>query len=372
MKERKNKAVWNDTQKRWCIRVQRNGIRKAFYSTVAGTRGQIEAERKADAWLNADGSTVRMKYADLFALYLESLQTRQKRVGHGSAQYIKMESIGRIWVIPCIGSKRIDSISNADYQRVIDSAFDAGKSRKTLAHISSSFTGVYKFARKNRIRIERPEFVEIYETAPSYPRTAMTSEDVRKLFTIDTFVWRGNTVPCSHIHAFRLMCLLGLRRGECAALKWSDIDGNILHVQRSVNNLHETTSGKTKTANRLIYLFPYALCELQTQRTDQIKRGLITPYVFANPHNGEPDYIGIYHQWEQYCRSNGIDGITLHELRHTTVTLSMGKISLDLLKPVIGHTSSMDTFGVYGHESYDGIKTVGDELQEIFRNIIES
>ena len=51
MAERKNEAAWMESQQRWQIKVQLNGDRKTFYSTKPGKRGKVEAEKKADAWL---------------------------------------------------------------------------------------------------------------------------------------------------------------------------------------------------------------------------------------------------------------------------------------------------------------------------------
>ena len=367
---RKTEAVWSESRQCWRISVQVDGDRREFYSKTLGRRGKIEAERKADEWIqNREGRPYR-NYRELYEAYLESLQARQSRVGRGSAQYTKMESIGRIWVVPSIGHKKIDRINNADYQRVIDAAYDAGRSRRLLSHIRSAFTGVYKFARKNKIALERPEFLEVYEDAPTYPRDSMTDQDIRTLFTVDTLKDHGKIVQCYHIHAFRIMCLLGLRRGEAAGLKWSDIDDLNLHVQRSINNLGEITPGKTKAANRTIRLFPRAVEEFRSQKAMLMQLGIISPWVFANPYNGEPSYDGLGKQWAVYCRSNGIEGITLHELRHTCVSVAMGRIDPDLLKPVLGHTKQMDTFGVYGHETEDGLKTVARKLGEIFDGIL--
>ena len=371
MKERTNQAVWIESQNRWCIRVQVNGKRKAFYSSKVGTRGKNEAERLADEWLKSGYNTPNMKYRDLYELYLQSLSSRNERLQRGSAQLRKMESIGRIWMIPNIGNKRISEISNADYQKCIDAAFDAGRSRKTLLHINSLFTGIYKTARKNRIHLEPPEFVEIYENAPSYPRDAMQTKSVSELFTSDLMQERGKTVPCYHIHAFRIMCLLGLRRGEVAGLQWSDIDGLVLNIQRSVNNLGEITQGKTKSAKRKIYIYPYAMQEFDAQRKYQKKIGLITPWIFANPYTGTPDYDGLFRQWELFCRSNGIKNVNLHELRHTNISLAMGKIDADILKPIVGHSKTMDTFGTYGHETEENLKLYGDIMQSIFESILK-
>ena len=48
MSTRKGQAKWDDKAKRWRISVQKDGVRRAFYSSNPSTRGKFEAERKAD------------------------------------------------------------------------------------------------------------------------------------------------------------------------------------------------------------------------------------------------------------------------------------------------------------------------------------
>lgn len=53
-------------------------------------------------------------------------------------------------------------------------------------------------------------------------------------------------------------------------------------------------------------------------------------------------------RWQAYCKANGIDRISVYELRHTFVsvvkTLPEGEI-----KELVGHSQNMDTFGQYSH-----------------------
>ena len=49
-----------------------------------------------------------------------------------------------------------------------------------------------------------------------------------------------------------------------------------------------------------------------------------------------------------FCAANGLEPVSLYELRHTFVsvvkTLPEGEI-----KPLVGHSQDMDTFGQYSH-----------------------
>ena len=51
MATRKNEASWIESRERWQINVQSDGERRTFSSSIAGKKGKIAAEKKADAWL---------------------------------------------------------------------------------------------------------------------------------------------------------------------------------------------------------------------------------------------------------------------------------------------------------------------------------
>ena len=60
--KRTNTAVWMEKYNRWQIKVQKDGLRKTFYSSTPGRTGQREANAKADAWLdeNVDRKSTRL------------------------------------------------------------------------------------------------------------------------------------------------------------------------------------------------------------------------------------------------------------------------------------------------------------------------
>lgn len=51
MPTRKNEARWIEARERWQINVQQDGERRTFTSKTPGKKGKVEAERKADAWM---------------------------------------------------------------------------------------------------------------------------------------------------------------------------------------------------------------------------------------------------------------------------------------------------------------------------------
>lgn len=74
MSKRTNTAVWQEAYSRWRVAVQKDGVRRYFYSSTPGRTGQREANRKADAWLE-DGIGAKVgRVEDVYKLWIAGLK----------------------------------------------------------------------------------------------------------------------------------------------------------------------------------------------------------------------------------------------------------------------------------------------------------
>jgi len=103
---RTNTAAWVEKQKHWRISVQKDNIRKNFYSSTAGRTGQREANSKADAWLDNNISDSKKKVHVSADEYLGQL-----RLTTSKSNWRQYESYFNNWIIPKIGNVRIDNIT---------------------------------------------------------------------------------------------------------------------------------------------------------------------------------------------------------------------------------------------------------------------
>ena len=75
---RKNEAKWYDSAKRWQIKIQKDGERRTFFSSIKGTKGKIAAEKAADAWLESGLASESTKCGELLdALFWPYFQEHQ-------------------------------------------------------------------------------------------------------------------------------------------------------------------------------------------------------------------------------------------------------------------------------------------------------
>ena len=364
-KTRRAEAIWVEARSRWQINVQRDGKRKTFTSPVPGRKGKHEAEAKADEWLDA-GQPDTIRFDNAWAVFVGHLKKTT-----GRQNYHNYESIGRCWLLPALGAKRLQKIRLADVQNIINKAADAGLSATTCQNIKDKFFSFYLFAFDNNWGMEpmRSVRVVIPKKAPKAVRTIVQPSLLQTLFEDDTIPYYSHVRKVFYIHAFRFIVLTGLRRGELCGLKTSDIKDGVIHIQRAVNRLGETTEGKTENANRTVPLTSHALKVLESQRAMMKDRGISSAWVFPDESGKQTNPNDLYSGWRRYAQTHGISS-SLHELRHTFVSITENDIPDPLLKRVVGHSEGMDTHGVYGHAMDTDMQRALGMMEDAFARVL--
>lgn len=356
MTRRINSAVWSEKEQRWRINVQREGKRRTFYSATPGRTGQREANAKADAWLDNGIEPVNERVWDAYVTFQE-----ESREVVSTTEYHHIDTIGRIWVEPYIGKKKVAGLCDGDIQRLLDKAAAMGRSKKTIQDINGIINRFLKWCRRNKKTTYRPDDVHIPASARLKGKQVLQPDDLITLLSVDTTIYKGKRVKEEYIHAYRFQVLTGLRPGELRGLRWEDIDGSRVFVRRSINVFGEETRGKNENAVRSFVLSDLARQELEAQ-AQEYPSG--SGYVFELP-----SPTAYRERWQKYCESNNMTRTTPYELRHTFVsvakTLPAGEV-----KSLVGHSQSMDTFGVYGHALVGEDERTAEKINGLFQKIV--
>jgi integrase len=194
------------------------------------------------------------------------------------------------------------------------------------------------------------------------PRDAMTIEEVRAVIRV-----AREFDPAAGL-ALRLAAAAGLRRAELAALRWDDLDGDRLTIDKSVEVVRTEQRGKpdvqvalTKTANRRhVRLDAETLAEIAELRKI---REVVSPYMFSL-HEGAPNPDRIGWWWTRSRKAAGIDmQWRLHDLRHWTATaaISTGH-DIRTVAGRLGHANPAMTMRVYAHVVEGSDQAVADSL----------
>lgn len=357
MGRRTNTAKWLENQNRWQVNVQKDGKRRSFYSSIPGRTGQREANAKADAWLDEG---IDPKGTKIKALY-EQFQKESKETV-GTSEYNHIESMGRVWILPNIGNKRVASLCDGDIQKILDKAAAMGRSRKTIQDINGIINKFLKWCRRNQKTNYRPDDVHIPRSTRLKGKKILQPQDLGIVFTVDTTVIGGRAVVEKFIHAFRLQILTGLRPGELRGLRPEDIDGKLVSVKRAINVHGEVTRGKNENAIRSFVLSDLAYKELQAQLQKYPSKD---GYIFDLP----TDTCYRKH-WKRFCEVNSITCTTPYELRHTFVSV-VKRLPVGEVKKLVGHSENMDTFDIYGHELEGEDVQTAETINGLFQKLID-
>ena len=365
MGKRTNTARWVEKKNHWRIDVQKDGERKSFYSSVPGRNGQREANRKADAWLDENIFTARIKIGNLLDDYLADILSRTS-----SANYKKESYHIDSFIRPALQNKKIDTLTEQDLQNIIDKAYkkkdadgnETYRSKKSLENIRCTITAFVKFCRKRKVTTLVPEDLTIPKGARNKNKRILQPTDLIKLFNVDTTILRGNRCFDEYIYAYRFAVATGLRPGELRALTRKSLKGYSLYINNSINIHNELTQGKNENSNRHIYLSQMAYDIIHQQlefKPDE-------EYIFDI--NSTSTFL---HRWQRYCEVNDITKISLYEMRHTFVSI-VKNLPEGAVKQIVGHSKNMDTFGVYGHQLNGEDRKTANLIEGIFTNILEN
>ena len=143
----------------------------------------------------------------------------------------------------------------------------------------------------------------------------------------------------------------GLRLGEAAGLQIADVD----FLRRTLSVRHQL-QGETSTTMELVApkfgseRVVYVPAELVTLFSEHVARtGGPGGWMFSR--DGVPlNRNSAGHQWRQVRKDAGLDGYTLHDLRHFYASgLIASGCDVVTVQRALGHSSATITLGVYSH-----------------------
>lgn len=311
-----SRAIWVEKKHVWKINLQKNGVRKSFYSSVPGDKGRKICAQNATSWLSGacpfsvsertTVDTVFERYLQDKALETTNIYTIRNRYNN----HIK----------PIIGKVPVMLLTKQDLKRVIYTAYRKHNlSQKSLKNIRGDLSGFCNYLDCADIRNDlRTSNIKIPSNAKKGQKQALDVSSLNILFTESQVPYNGTICQDSLIYAYRFQVVTGLRPGELMGLEWGDIDNDYIHIRRAINAKGITTNGKNEFAARDFPQTRYTRMLLESQ---QVYR--VTP---LDPHErvfGSTGQLCYRKRWGIYCRYNGIPYITPYELRHTFSSMTI-------------------------------------------------
>lgn len=153
--------------------------------------------------------------------------------------------------------------------------------------------------------------------------------------------------------AIILLFYSGIRKGELLALKWSDLKGNELSINKTLHRINGKTiitPPKSQSSNRTILLPGIAVNALNEWENEQYSDD---SFIF------EWDKTFLERAIRQGSESAGVKRIRVHDLRHSHVSylISLGA-NINLISKRLGHAKVSMTLDVYSHLYPDDEQTI--------------
>lgn len=164
--------------------------------------------------------------------------------------------------------------------------------------------------------------------------------------------------------------LTGMRRGELAAMRWSDVDfsGSCINVTRAARgNLKNLEYGDTKTHKARVVPMSVALVStLKKWRTRQKELFMMNGWgaprgsVFFSLGGGAASPVSLSRIFSCAARAAGLS-LTIHDLRHIYATnILRSGVDIKAAQAALGHSSALTTLNIYA--------TAGEGWQDEIKN----
>lgn len=154
---------------------------------------------------------------------------------------------------------------------------------------------------------------------------------------------------------FNIAFYTGARKGEINALKWSDIDGNIMHIRRSIAQKLKGGDVESPPKNKSSYRdlqIPTPLMEILNKHKE---RQRAATHLFTEDFRvcgGEQPLrdTSIENHNKAFAKAAGLPHIRIHDYRHTHASVLVNEgINIQEIARRLGHTNVQMTWNTYSH-----------------------
>lgn len=357
--------------------------RKKMYSGFV-TKKEAENARKYTIGELANGTYIvndNVRFREFLEYWLE--YDIRKRV-QSSNTYDSYSNIVHNHINPFIGSKKLTEINKGDVQRLYKDRTGYSKSIvrlvKTVMNVSLHYALLHKLINTNPAEgIELPKTIE----RKTYHTRNIDTTKTLNMNQILLLLEESKDTPIHMQVLFNV--LMGLRRQEINAVKYSDVDyvNRTLSVERQLGKkLDRTPNGKNKgmtkhelplktpSSRRILpipdYVFEAILEERKKYEKWRSRRKATfhdDGYICCSNYSGKPRSKDFH--WRHYkelLKRTGLPDIRWHDLRSTYCTLLLNNdFSPEAVSRLMGHAGELITIDVYG----DNTNIIPEEIPEL-------
>lgn len=359
VKRRHPRQIYQDSQKRWCT-----------YITDKNTnRRKLIARLSYDALIEALYNRYKVEEYEkdiskvtLSKLYSEWIDHKRLHGVAGSTILRYETDWKRFYQNSAIVNKPISALTKKeldDWLHLI--VLENHMTRKQYVNVASIIKQEIDYAmelgivEQNNARLVKIES-RMFKSVKKKPSESQVYSD-NEILSIKEYAWSDienprlvyKSVPLAIIFMFNT----GMRVGEVCVLKYDDIDGNYIHVDKMLVRDEVEIKDDTKGmfGDRWVPLTEEAKTVISKSITLHRDLGLEKcEYIFSSdgsylPHRAVNDRLRVY------CRKLGITFRSSHKIRKTYIsTLIDGGVNINTIREIVGHKDERTTLNCYCYD----------------------
>jgi integrase len=349
--------------------VQPDGTRARKFA-YGKTWAECDAKRR-DLLAKVDNGipvpTRSAKLAEWLPYWLENvIRPRRKRTTHA-----KYEVHVRLYLVPMLGAKRLESLTVGDVRRFLarmEKQTTAATARESHKVLRSALTAACReeLITRNVVTLVEPPSVE--------------SRDLSPWSLDETLAFLTAARADSLYAAFVLAIALGFRRGEIVGLRWQDLDLDKREIrvrkqrQRVGGELYEDDP-KGRRRRQTLPLPAMCIAPLRWQHMRQAalreKAGdgwQESGHVFTTRTGRPIEPRNLYRSFTRVAKSAGLRVIRLHDARHGCATLlTAAGVAPRVVMEILGHSQIAITMNTYTHVVQDTQREAVSHMDRLLR-----
>ncbi|MBR2674496.1 MAG: tyrosine-type recombinase/integrase [Mogibacterium sp.] len=372
---RHNSAIYQQKDGRWCTYIKENGKRKAIRVKSKDElenrlcKFYLEKESKE----KSNNTTLR----DLFESWLsyKSYRNKPQTIKVFRSFWNRFYEESNIVDIPIISLKKID-IEEWIYKTVRDYQMDKSQYLNLISIIKQELEYAVD---KEIIQVSPFSSVKIDTKRVLKPRKkkeddkqVFSKKDEERFFELGFNDYNNKLHPIHQLAplASMFMFCTGLRVGEVCAIKYSDISGDCIIIQRFYNNsLHKVEDGlKAGHACREVPLSDIAKHLIELAKIRQQEELVDTDYIFSMTDDPVP-YGAVRDVFYSYSRKIETPIKGSHCARKTFISKLIDEnVNLNTIRKIVGHASEQTTLNNYCYDRHEKSE-IHDMISNAFQNI---
>jgi len=330
-----------------------NGKYRQKSKVAYGAAEAKDEERRLRLQINETIPDSKMTVQELYEEYINS---KKHEIRATTMQ--KMQGILNREVLPILKDFSLDKLSVKVMQNWKNILGSKNLSAVTKNHALQELRTLFNYAVKigyldknpanNISKFREPNFTTIQEKIHYY-----TIEQFKQ-FIAEAEKDTASLTDYGYYVFFNIAFLTGMRKGEINALKWCDIEGDIIHVRRSIAQKLKDGDIETPPKNKSSYRdiqMPSNLKNILEQQKARHKgvQGFTEDYRVC----GGPSCLrdtSIENKNKKYAAAAGLPHIRIHDFRHSHASLLCNEgINIQEIARRLGHSDISMTWNTYSH-----------------------